>query len=598
MSGRARNRVFIALAAVFGALALLLWLRRDAPRSQRSSATEDRTAQPSRSPVAHRARGGPPPVGPADVRLEGRVLDLADAGVPGAEVRLASRSVTASAITDDQGGFAFDALPPDVYFVDAATADAACPPRRVVLRADTPPLLLRLSPAIRAEVTVVDRTTDQPVEDAVVEVLDRFSDTPFRSGVTGSDGKVALRGMPPDGYAVTVSAPGYRTAVEPFPPRAGLRWTMTVRLAPGVAVRGRVVDQEDGPVEMATILPMAPAEALFVATPRLASHTVLSGAGGEFTITLDPGRFRLIATHPRYLKGSSEVFTVADRPVDGVVIRVDRGGSINGTVVRADGSPAPYATVRSSASARHDLGTGMRQTLTDGNGRFTIEGLPRVPIELVATTPAATSDNVAVDLTAEPNAEDVTVTLGFDGEISGVVTGSDGQPIEGAQVYCVGLPHGAVGTRPIFAETSDASGRFTCRGLVPGDFSLTATRPYPNNNQGPSMRSVTVQGIMTGTTDVSLVLPQDGALTGQIRLPDGSAPARFGVSVDNSGLPREFENTDGRFVLDGLAPRTYQVRLTADGFIPRIVPGVRVPEGDRVDIGPVVLAPVSLPPEQ
>lgn len=600
MSGRTRIRALLAIAAVVAAVALYFWLRSEPQSDSRGAEAPSQRLRAPDQPSSIRARRPHPlPQEPADLRLEGRVIDLADKAVEAAEVRLASRTVSATALSDSAGGFAFDALPPGVYFVDAATDEAACNPKRVHLTEDTPPVLLRLSPAIRAQVTVLSSVDHEPVQGAAVEVLARHGDTPYRSSETDERGIATLLGMPPDGYAVTVSATGFRTRVEPFPPKAGLRWSMTVVLTPGVEVRGRVIDEDGAPVAAAAITPMPTRVALFVTAPKLASHSTITDGHGEFALILDSGSFRLLATHSRYLPGQSDSFFVDGKtPVQGIEIRLDRGGSIAGRVVTKDGRPVAHATVRSSASSRRDLGTGMRETLAAADGSFLIEGLPRVAIDLVARSPSASSDDVQVDLSAASSVEDVIVTLELDGVIAGMVTGSDGKPIEDAQVFCVGLPHGAVGTRPVFPETTDPAGHFACRGLVPGDYSLTATRPYPNNNQGPAMRSVTLQGVESGTTDVVLVLPEDGTLVGQVVLANGSTPKSFGVAVDAGGGPRIFENAkDGRFVLDGLAPRTYNVRVTAEGCIPRIVPNVEVPEGGRVEIGPVTLAPAMPPPQ-
>jgi protocatechuate 3,4-dioxygenase beta subunit len=590
MSATRSRRVLLWIGiGLLAVAALVVWLR-PAPRPPRETAPAP-APQSQPRPAAPRPRPAPVPRS-ADqvVRLEGRVLDQAERGVADAEVRLVSHGFTTTTRSDARGAFAFRDLSPDLYFVDAATDTAACRPRRIHLRADTPPVVLHLSAAIRAEITVLARDDGTPVRDAVVEVLDRNSDTPLRSEVTDRAGKVTLRGLPPDGYAVTVSAAGFRTAAEAIPPRAGLAWSHTVRLARGVAVQGRVVDEGGAGVAGATIVPLPAQDVLFLARPKLASHSVVTGRDGEFTMTLDAGSFRLAALHPRYLPGRSEPFAVdGTSPRSGIVIRVAAGGSVAGQVVTAEGRPAAYAIVRSSASRSRDLGTGMREVRADRDGRFLIEGLPRAPLDVVAVAPEASSDTVTVDLSGRPDVSDLVVRLGFDAVIAGTVTAPDHRPIAEAEVFCVGRPRGAVGTRPVFAEITDADGRFTCRGLVPGDYALTATRPFPNNNQGPSARSTTLPGVQAGTTNVVLVLPEDGTLVGKVRLPDGSVPQRFGVAVDSGGLPRVFEGArGGRFLMDGLAPRKYLVRVSVEGFVPAEVEA-QVPAGGRVDLGVVTV---------
>jgi len=82
---------------------------------------------------------------------------------------------------------------------------------------------------------------------------------------------------------------------------------------------------------------------------------------------------------------------------------------------------------------------------------------------------------------------------------------------------------------------------------------------------------------------VTLVLPGDGGIAGQVKLSDGSVPSEFEVSVDDSGAPRRFQSEDGRFLLDGLSPRQYTLQINVGEH--RTEVDVSVPEGGTANVG-------------
>lgn len=595
---RSRRRSLLVAIALLVALAGV-WLARRQDGDPRPAGTAARVAGDGGRDGAPRAAPRPRaplgPVGPAEdwrsLRLTGAVVDSAGAAVAGAEVRLAGLAAR-TVVTDAHGGFVFPDLLGGTYFVAAFTPDAAAPPRLVRLRRDTPPVILRLAPSARLEVTVLAAGDQRPLAGATVEVRPgaTYGDAPPWRGTTGADGRVAFAGLAPDSYGLAATAPGFRPADLPLQPQAGLRWEAILVLVPGAAVSGRVVDEAGAPVAGAVVTPFpAAVKGGLVPRPRRTAFDVVTDADGRFAVpALDPGEHLLQATHPEYLPGWSEPLTVDGRtPRTGLELRVARGGVVAGQVVTPAGEPAPFAVVRANALDHGVLGAGVLTTLSDGEGRFRIAGLPRSAVELVAEHDGGTSENYGFDLAAAAEATGAVLTLELDGVVSGVIVDADGTPIEGARVMCVGLPRGAIGLRPIVPEPTGADGQFACRGLAPGDYELTAMRPAPNNNQSPWTRSAGARAD-AGDTDVRIVIPGDGALAGQVVLADGSPCREFGASVDPGGAPRPFVTADGHFVLDGLAPRRYELRITGPGFLPKTLP-VSVPEGGTIDVGTIHL---------
>jgi len=586
MTSRRRTAVAVAVAGVLALLLYLFWSHGrggadggSAAKPGAGSATDPIAARThGRLPLRFRSRQ-------ARLSLRGRVVDTAGQAIAGAAVRLSGVEERAATSADD-GRFAFDDLAAGDYFASASAAGRASAPKQVHLRLHTPPVTLRLFAAATLEVSVVTLDGDNPIPGAQVYVLPDpgLGDEPLREGVTDEHGVAKLAALTPASYGIVASAPGYAYVQQPMPPQAGLTWRVTMKLLRGAPVRGVVIAEDGTPVKGAAVIPQ-PASLISVYSPRprVTKHVTLTDEHGEFTLpALEEGEFVLRATHPSYLPGQSKVINVDGvHSQSGVRIVVDRGATIAGRVVDANGGPEPFATVRVNADDPSVKNAGLRTTRADEAGHFRIDGLPGVPVELVASSLDASSTNVAFDLSEKPQNLDAEIRLELDGVIEGTVTDGDGAPIADAQVVCVGHKIGAIGLRPVTPETTDDQGRFACTGLAPGEYGLTARRPYANNNQSPWMRSV---GTTANTGEpVTLVLPGDGGIAGQVKLSDGSVPSEFEVSVDDSGAPRRFQTEDGRFLLDGLSPRQYTLQVNVGEH--RTSVDVGVPEGGTANVG-------------
>jgi hypothetical protein len=590
MASRRQRRSLALLAVLLGVvlLAVVLWLRRDASRGPPATGTATASAPRPRSAGVDWRRPAP---AVARLQLTGTVVDASGAPVEGATVRLAG-DAAAQRASGPAGAFAFADLRAGAYFLDASHEDAAAAPVRVHLDATTGPVVLRLHAGGRLEVAVVSRDDERPIRGATVEVVPgpMYGDEPCRAGTTDEAGRVQFRGLAPGSYGLLAVAPGFRLVESPLPPQAGLAWQAVLRLPRGAAVRGRVLGRGGAPIKGAVVRPFpAELENAFVPRPRASRHATVTDERGEFVYpALDAGAFRVQATHEGYLPGWSPPFSAdGHSAVEGVTVRLDEGATAAGLVVGADDVPVPFAVVRANALEASAPGAGLRQVVADERGRFVIGGLPRTTVDLVATTAAGTSENTVIDLDLAPHSGDIVLRVQHLLAITGVVSDRRGAPVADASIVCVGLPRGAVGLRPIVPETTDADGRFACRGLAPGDYSLTAIRPYPNNNQSAAMRSAGARAA-AGDDGVALVLPDDGTLRGRIARADGSVPARFGVQLDAGGAPRVFDSPDGRFELGGLAPRAYDVRIMLEGAPPAELRAY-VPEGGVADLGTVVL---------
>lgn len=94
--------------------------------------------------------------------------------------------------------------------------------------------------------------------------------------------------------------------------------------------------------------------------------------------------------------------------------------------------------------------------------------------------------------------------------------------------------------------------------------------------------------------NVKLVLTSGAALTGRVLL-DGEAVRHFGVTVQDEkyspfgGSPAGIQSADGSFALDNLEPGTWRVSVLAIGTRRKVIDGVTVVPGQRVDLGDITL---------
>jgi uncharacterized GH25 family protein len=522
--------------------------------------------------------------------LEGQVIDDKEQPVKGAQVVLEStppRTVT----TEEDGSFAFDKLVARPYTLVARAAAGVAGPVTARLNDKTEPVILRLTKASSISVDVFDAAKNTPIAGATVELRDIDAQT----ATTGADGKAAIAPVVPGGYLVVAWATGYAKEYQ-FTRVTGDRTEVRLALRRGAAVSGHVVASDGKPVADARVLYSGASEWGTQADER--RDAAVTDAKGAFRVEgLPAGTFRFIASHKDFAPGSSAMVTLdgaSER--GGVEIALEAAATISGRVVDDAGKGLPSARVRVAVKASGMISAAPRQAYTDDTGAFSIGGLPRKVLELVALHDSGSSDLVDVDASGAA-AKAVELKISVTGTIAGIVVDDKGEPIEGAQVSAGpnfrgnrggGLSMSSWRLRGFPRELTDAGGRFTLRGLAAGSYMVSATR----GDRGGVGRMFGGGGegveAETGATDLRIVLAPEGGLKGKVAFADGTVPSAFTIGVGWRNEP--YSSKDGSFTLDGLAPRDYTVTVRGAGFDSKQVAAVKVTSSELKDVGTIVVA--------
>src|SRR5262249_33974462 len=349
MVGMKRRYVLLlALAAGLVAVALIVRSRRPSAESETARVMQRAAAQGR--PVAIAGAAAPELQTDVDprgtLRLEGQVIDGADAPVAGATVVLGT--TPARIATSDVGGsFHFDGLLPPPYVVVARPGQRAAGPGTGRVTPTRQPGALRLRAAASIEVTVVGATDARPIEGAQVELRG----VEIAGAVCGRDGRARFDGVAPGNYSIAAWAGGFaRSFVRVRIPgqfvAAGMVERQTLRLRVGAPVAGRVVSENGQPVAGAQVMWVSAANAFEATDSR--RDAVVSGAQGGFRFeALPAGTFRFVARHEEHAPGSSQPVTLdgaAER--NGVEIKLEAGAVLEGHVVAKAGGAVAGAIVR------------------------------------------------------------------------------------------------------------------------------------------------------------------------------------------------------------------------------------------------------------
>ena len=499
------------------------------------------------------------------MRLEGQVIDEQDRPVAGATVAMFDPP-DISTTTEADGSFVFESIAAGGYSV-LAVKDNLVGDAGVDVRAGNEPLIIRVHRGPTVVIRAVDAETRAPVASAHVR-------TWGHSNVTDGEGVARVRGVWASNPRFEITADHYEPATLGVRPTDDAEAVVnkTVELHRGAPVSGIVVSPTREPVADARVV-VASVEAGW-------SGVATSDAKGAW-------HFDALAAGTHLFTATSEIYAASpelDVELDGkaastgIVVHLDYGGQLVGTVVDAEGKPVGDATVLLDWEAPQGR-FGSLDATSDADGKFSFLGTPFGTYRVWAKTAKGASLRTAVNLVKNQRV-DVRLVVEA-GDISGAVVDSKGQPVPDVEVTASTNELNG----PIGVDETDRRGAFEIRGLPPGDYGVSG-----HDGGGGETEAVTVR---PGAPPIKLVLKQPASIAGRVVL-DGHPVPYYGISWAGpwgswSQHPTPVRSTDGRFKLDGVPAGTWTLIVSGPGFAQKQVNGINVDE-HTVDIGDIVVA--------
>ncbi|MDX2086910.1 MAG: carboxypeptidase-like regulatory domain-containing protein [Kofleriaceae bacterium] len=585
----------IALVAAFAALWFFV-LRGDGGTKNEPANPAGRTGQ-IKSEIADKPKAQPARPAPramsanwtldedpeGHILLQGQVQGPDGKGIGGAKVWITSvppRTTT----SEDDGSFEFDKLVGRTYYLGATSGDMVGGPVGFKVTEKPDPVIIRIAEGATLIATVVDEN-DKPLEGASVKEGDD-SDNVVK---TNAEGKATIKPVRPGWLSVQASAEGYASAMAVTTiGSGGAVGNIKLTLKKGVAVSGKVIDEAGQPVAKARIT-VAPG--LWGWSELRAQAT--SDEKGEFTLTALPaGSHILAAVDGEHAPSRSAPVTVGTQPVTGIIVTMKAGASLAGIVVDTKGKPVAAAAVRVAGKGADVWWRQQaRQTTTDAEGKFSLRGLGRSPVQVRAESDTVASKVADVDLTDKADVKDLKLVLDVAGTISGIVVDDKGAPV--AEIQVNSLPDflsGAGNTdgmalTGMSSATTDGSGAFTLTGLVDGAYKVWAARST-DVWQEWGQNGIAAK---TGDTNVRIVLPSPGEIKGTLVL-DGGTSAPYPATVQVGTKPPTPVDKDGNFLVREVTPGAHDVTFQGSGFAQLVKQDVKVEPGKTTDLGKVTVA--------
>lgn len=467
--------------------------------------------------------------------------------------------------TTGRGGtFAFHHLQPGHYVVCATSgATFGCAPGTisVAFAEEVEDIEIQLHEARFVEGRVVVAGSEQGCAEGTVRLLEDDTGAEML-GVANDNGSVRIP-VPFDGrYGVQVRCAGYasRASYESILVAGedvrDLRWEVDA----GVAIGGRVIDGDSRPIPGAEVIVTARANG-----DPTATRTAATGEDGTFVVTgLVEGTYGARARASGYAESLEPIEVVA--PEDEIVLVLDQGGTIEGTVTTGAGEPVSGMVIVARSTRMTTDGAGTYRIEDAAAGHWTIMLGDRTGWAMLDP---ATKTGIRKDVDVVAGG---TVTADFtvpdhEYEITGTVL-SSGAPVESAFVYAIPEPvsgqlpgrilrdQGAIDG----AVLTDVDGRFRLAGLQDRNYTVKGFV----RDGGEAQRA----GVRSGS-DITLELEGSTSIAGFVAYSDGRVPSYYrieAVHAETSTVRTQtYHHSDGRWRFDDMTPGNYHVVAQSRG---------------------------------
>jgi 5-hydroxyisourate hydrolase-like protein (transthyretin family)/protocatechuate 3,4-dioxygenase beta subunit len=394
---------------------------------------------------------------------------------------------------------------------------------------------------------------------------------------TDSDGEGNFRfeHLPAGRFDLLVRADGYAPHTQRgITIEGGQRPTDlgAVTLERGSGLEGVVVDDDDRPVEGATVAARPPsaagirADALDALTDPKDVHEATTGRDGRFSLSgLTTGEsVDVTARRQGYVPATlARVEVPSSEPLR---FALEPAARVTGRVLSDDGAPVAAATVTARpADAALPAALSGRTAMTDTEGSFVLDDLAAGKLSLAAVAKDYLASEARVlDIAEGRGVDDVELTLHRGATVEGTVLTYEGKPATSARVVLRrnNNPERMLEIEVAGSVRTDGDGRYYLEGVPLGPQNVSA-------DQEGYQRTVRDVDVQRGPNRLDFRLGQGYGITG--RVIDGSGRPLVGVAVAllsaAPGVAKEdVSGSDGAFRFAGLAMGGYQLSGRKEGY--------------------------------
>jgi protocatechuate 3,4-dioxygenase beta subunit len=509
----------------------------------------------------------------------------------------------------------------------AVSATRGSRPALTLLAPDGRKLETRLAPSksapeepqrleLPARLFMAGRLIDAQSRRAVEGGLVWDQSNPVEAAVSDRAGGFALGGSAGQRLEVRAGAPGYLPAEGfSFQLSDDGRPGPTLALRPAAAIEGRIVDAAGEPVAGASV------EAEVRRQPGMMRIEIAMARDLPRALSSAKGAFRLGPLDPESsynLKVRADGFAPLEqaapalepyRTASDVTVALNRGHVVTGRVVDGEGHALRDSSVQLKP-ARSARGMGMIRmggggdepglaASSDGEGRFTIEGLPEGKFDLEASRSGFARSKVpAIEIEEGSEPVDVGEIALEPGErLEGFVRDRDGQPLEGVEIR---IAEGGMmmfiaagpgqGAQPEPDTTTEAGGWFALKDLSSGErYNLNFERTgfvQQSLSAVEVPRGEALEVVMDPASNVSgVVLDADGEPVpdAQVSLTRERTIEMGGAVMMTMMMQGAESDAEGRFLFEDQEPGKISLSAVASGYQEAQLDHLEIPKGEDLE---------------